>query len=302
MPYSMAPAVAPIVATSSGRSLRALVDQGDRRLGERVGLAQQRGDAVQLRIPAAGPRPARGEVVPGLVQRGDDGLMGGGELRRAGRPEHAGDGAVDSGGAALLRGVRCGDPPGHQQHRRPSHAGEHQQRRPPPGPQRPERARAENGVHEQLQAGDGERGPGRAHQRRDPGHQDQDGDRDPALAVHHLAEQEAGRAAENAGRGHPPNPRGIGAATVHDRAQQAAHRAEQARGLVPQGVAEGERPADGERGADHGRPRHRGRRRPDHLDEPRRHRRRGGRGGRGRKLARLPHPGPARMVRERLTR
>ena len=117
-------------------------------------------------------------------------------------------------------------------------------------------------------------------------------DREPALAVHQAAEHQPGRPAEDPGRGHPPDPRGIGAAAVHHRAQQAAHRAQESRGLAPQGVSQGERPADGERGADHRRPRHRGRDRPDHLGEPWRDR------GRGGKLGRLPHPGPAGIIGE----
>jgi hypothetical protein len=178
------------------RRLDPLVHQGDRRLGKRVGLPQQGSNAVQFRIPPAGLGPPGREVVPGLVKRADHGLVGGGELRRPGRAQHAGQGAVDLCRTALLRGQRRGQPAGNQQQDRPSHAGQQQQRRQPPWPRRAERPGPQDGVNEELQPGDGQGGPGRGQHRGQPGHQDQHENRDPAPAVHQDAEQQPGRSAE----------------------------------------------------------------------------------------------------------
>ena len=84
--------------------------------------------ADQLRIPAAGPGPARGEVVPGLVQRGRR-RPGGRRGTPACRPRAA-------RGPGPGRRPRCcaaprpagGQPPGQQQQQRPGHAGQQQQR------------------------------------------------------------------------------------------------------------------------------------------------------------------------------
>ena len=93
-------------------------------------------------------------------------------------------------------------------------------------------------------------------------------DREPAPAVHQHAEQQPGRAAEDPGAGHPPDPGRVGAAAVHHRAQQAAHRAQELAGHWRPGHmprASGPQTASAARitaghGGDRGR--------PDHLGEP----------------------------------